>query len=179
MPALTRALVTLGSDPDLRRRMGAAGQARVRVLYDWSAVIPQMQALWAEQAAMLAHARSKGGPAVSRADPARLPLAPAPDVMFAAYPSLPRPVRATRLLCAVPLGGRPDIAQTFALRRYQASRRLIEDPARLQVILDAFTASGPAGATEAAIVAATRLAPQVVARATLWLLKYHFLSEVT
>lgn len=178
VPALTRALVTLGTDPDLRRRMGAAGQARVQALYDWRAVIPQMQALWAEQAAMLAHARTKGGQSVARADAARLPVAPAPDVMFAGYPSAPRPVRATRLLRAVPVEGRPDVMQTFALRRYQASRRLIEDPARVQTILDAFAASGPTGATEGAISAATRLAPAVVARATLWLLKYHFLVEV-
>ncbi len=178
VPALTRALVTLGTDPALRRRMGAAGQARARELYDWCQVIPQMQALWGEQSAMLVHARSKGDRGIARADAARLPVAPGPDVMFAGYPTAPPPARATRLLRVVPLEGRPDVTQTFVLRRYQASRRLIENPDRIQIILDAFGASGPAGTTERAISAATGLAPQVIARSTLWLLKYHFLVEV-
>ena len=179
VPALTRALVTLGSDPALRRKMGAAGQARVQALYDWSRVIPQMQALWAEQSAMLVHARAKGGAGIAPVNASRIPVAPSPDLMFAGYPSAPAPQRGTRKLCAVPLAARPDIAQTFALRRYQASRRLIEEPARLQTILDAFAAAGPDGATEGAVAGATQLPPQVVARATLWLLKYHFLVEVS
>jgi glycosyltransferase involved in cell wall biosynthesis len=179
VPALTRALVTLGADDGLRRRMGAAGMARARTLYDWGRVIPQMQALWAEQSALLAHARARGGPGVGRADPGRLPVGPAPDVMFASYPTAPLHGRADRLLWAVPLAGRPDVTQTFELRRYQASRRLIENPARIQAILDAFAATGPAGATEGSVAAATRTHPHIVARATLWLLKYHFLAEVT
>ncbi|MCX7288161.1 MAG: glycosyltransferase family 4 protein [Rhodobacterales bacterium] len=179
VPALTRALVTLGTDPALRRRMGAAGQARVRSLYDWRRVIPQMQALWAEQSTMLAHARTRGGRGMACADAARLPVAPAPDVMFAGYPSARLSARETRLLRAIPLAGRPDVAQTFDLRRYQASLRLIETPARIQTILDAFAASGAAGATEGAVAAATGLHPHVVGRSTLWLLKYNFLTEVT
>ncbi|GAB1363214.1 hypothetical protein MASR1M32_24500 [Rhodobacter sp.] len=59
---LTAALVALGADPARRARLGQAGQARARAVYDWSVVIPQMQALWAEQAAMLAHARAGGRP---------------------------------------------------------------------------------------------------------------------
>jgi starch synthase len=44
----------LAGDPSLRRRMGAAGQARVKGTFDWAAVIPRYLALWREQAIRLA-----------------------------------------------------------------------------------------------------------------------------
>ncbi len=174
--SLTQALVTLGTDAELRARMGAAGQARARRLYDWSVVIPQMQALWAEQGAMLAHARSSGK-APRMADPARLPVCPAPEVMFAAYPSRPAPDHSTRRLRAVKVGQLPDVTDTFALRGYIARKRLIEDPARLQSILAAWAAAGPAGATQRDVAARTGLDAHTIARSTLWLLKYHFLED--
>jgi glycosyltransferase involved in cell wall biosynthesis len=176
--ALTRALVALGTDAGLRARMGAAGTARARAVYDWSVVIPQMQALWGEQAAMLAHARSRGGPATLPANPARLPTGPAPEVMFEAYPSRPAPDRLTRRLRAVDIGPRPDIAATLALRRYAALGRLIDEPARLELVLSAHAAAGPNGATLAEVAANTGLTPAAVARITLWLTKYHFLEDV-
>jgi glycosyltransferase involved in cell wall biosynthesis len=73
------ALVALFSDPDLRRRMGAAGQARVREVFDWRVVIPQYQALWAE----LARRRA----AVPAQPPRENPYRPDPFRMFAAYPT--------------------------------------------------------------------------------------------
>jgi glycosyltransferase involved in cell wall biosynthesis len=174
---LTRTLADLAVNADLRARMGAAGRAHVRQRFDWSVIIPQMQALWTEQAAMLTHARDKGDAANTRADPGRLPVGPAPEVMFAGYPTQPGPDRGTRRLCVVGLGARPDVAETIALRRYAASGRLVEDPARIQAALQAYAATGPAGATEAEVAAATGLHPGSIARATLWLLKYHFLTE--
>lgn len=176
--ALTRALVDLGTNADLRARLGAAGQERARRLYDWSVVIPQMQALWGEQRAMLAHARAAGGPLVARVDAGLLPTGPAPEVMFSGYPSPPVADRRTRRLRVVDLGQRPDLAATFALRRYGRLNRLIEDPARLADILAAHVAAGAAGAIQAEVVAATGLHPFVIARATLWLTKYHFLEDV-
>jgi starch synthase len=50
--ATAEAFRALAVDPALRRRMGAAGQWRVREVFDWSAVIPQYQALWREQQAI-------------------------------------------------------------------------------------------------------------------------------
>jgi glycosyltransferase involved in cell wall biosynthesis len=176
--ALTRALVTLGTDPDLRRRMGRAGQARARALYDWGVVIPQMQALWGEQSDMLAHARQKGGRQVQPRNPAGLPVGPAPDLLFKAYPTAPAPDIIARRLAVTDLGPRPDIAETFDLRRYGDSRRLIESPQRLQALLDAHAAAGPPGLTLTEAAAATGLTPAATARATFWLLKYHFLQEV-
>jgi starch synthase len=42
------AIAALATDPDLRRRMGQAGRARAREVYDWAVVYRQYQALWAE-----------------------------------------------------------------------------------------------------------------------------------
>lgn len=173
--ALARALATLATDRDLRARMGAAGRARARSRFDWSVVLPRIQALWGEQAAMLAHARRKGGPLVAPRNPARTPVFPAPYEMFAAYPStLPAP---DRRLAAVPLQSRPGPARTFDLRNYALRRRLIDDPARIETILAAYCAGDDRGLTEAEVAAATGLSPASIARATLWLLKYHFLTE--
>lgn len=177
VPALTRALVTLGTDPALRRRMGKAAQVRARRLYDWSVVIPRMQALWAEQGAMLAHARRKGGRAVETRNPAVFPVGPAPDQMFRAYPTAPAPDILARRLAASDTGARPGIAETFALRRYGETRRLIAAPADLERLLAAYAAAGPAGLTLREAAAASGLAAVAVARASLWLLKYDYLTE--
>lgn len=174
--AMAGALVTLARDPDLRARMGAAARDRVRRLFDWSAVIPQMQALWGEQAAMLAHARTKGGPAIARRDPGRIPVGPAVDQMFAAYPTRFAP--ADRRLAATSAPDRPSATETFKLRNYAARRRLLEDPARIETVLAAYAATGANGATEAEIAAATRLPTAMIARVSLWLFKYHFLQQV-
>ncbi|HMS94811.1 MAG TPA: glycosyltransferase family 4 protein [Tabrizicola sp.] len=176
MGQLTGAFERLATDPELRARMGAAGQTRARALYDWSVVIPRMQELWGEQAAMLAHARAKGGSLVARADPARLPPGPAPEIMFAAYPTIPVP-DGKRRLRGVATGARPDVAQTFALRRYAASQRLIDDPDRLQAILSAFGAADADGKTVTEVAAILGLPRPQIARAALWLLKYHFLED--
>ncbi len=50
--AAAEAFRALAADPALRRRMGAAGQSRVRETFDWAAVIPQYKALWREQQAI-------------------------------------------------------------------------------------------------------------------------------
>ena len=175
VPALARALVTLATDPELAARMGANARVRARTLYDWRAVVPQMQALWAEQVAMLHHARSRRGPDVAPRDAGRLPVGPAPDEMFAAYPT--RMPAADRRLAARAPGAGLGPAEMIALRNYAMRRRFLEDPARIEAILAAFAATGPAGATEADIAAALGLPVLVVARVVTWLVKYDYLTE--
>ncbi len=50
--ATAEALVQLGGNADLRRQMGAAGQALARSVYDWAAIIPQYQTLFRELSAI-------------------------------------------------------------------------------------------------------------------------------
>ena len=77
--AAEAAIVALVNDADLRRRMGEQAQLRARQVFDWSAIIPQYQALWAEQAARLTAAE----PSQARDNP----YAPDPFNLFAGYPS--------------------------------------------------------------------------------------------
>lgn len=48
IPAAAEAVVALVENPDLRRRMGQAGQQRAREVYDWPVVYRQYQALWGD-----------------------------------------------------------------------------------------------------------------------------------
>jgi glycosyltransferase involved in cell wall biosynthesis len=75
-----RALVALLTDTDLRRTMGAQAQAQARAVFDWSAIIPQYQALWADQ-----DARRRG--TSSSPAPSTNPFAPDPFTLFAGYPT--------------------------------------------------------------------------------------------
>ena len=73
------AIAALATDPDLRRRMGEAGRARAREVFDWPVVYRQYQALWAElnaqrraaanDPALKARIRSVTGAASARLDP--------------------------------------------------------------------------------------------------------------
>lgn len=48
--AATSAFVKLFESPELRNQMGKSGEQRAREIYDWSAIIPQYESLWAELA---------------------------------------------------------------------------------------------------------------------------------
>jgi hypothetical protein len=75
-----RAIAALVEDPELRRRMGASAQIRAREVFDWSNIIPQYQALWAEQDR---RRRAAAPDDAGRTNPYR----PDPYVLFANYPS--------------------------------------------------------------------------------------------
>lgn len=78
--AAERAITALVLNPDLRRRLGAQAQARARSVFDWSAIVPQYQALWAEQ-----DARRRAAPPL--ATPRENPFRPDPFRLFGGYPT--------------------------------------------------------------------------------------------
>jgi len=75
------ALAELIASPDLRRRMGAAGRARVRERLDWPVVVGEIQALTAELAEV--RAGSPDPPRTHRMNPVRGD----PFLEFAGFPS--------------------------------------------------------------------------------------------
>ena len=81
-------LAELVTDEPMRRRMGAAGRARARSVFDWSVVFASYQALWDEQTAIR---RKAAADPASRAWLARAPRSGAdhmgPFDTFAAYPT--------------------------------------------------------------------------------------------
>ena len=76
------AFTKLFNSAELRAKMGAEGRARARHIYDWAAIIPQYEALWAS----LADIRQKAGaglPTPVHPWPARMD----PFHAFATYPT--------------------------------------------------------------------------------------------
>jgi glycosyltransferase involved in cell wall biosynthesis len=80
LAAAEAAIALLVEDGERRRGMGAAARAQARAAFDWSAIIPQYQALWAEQ-----DARRRAAAAAPSAD--INPYRPDPYVLFANYPT--------------------------------------------------------------------------------------------
>jgi glycosyltransferase involved in cell wall biosynthesis len=81
-------LVDLVEQPDLRRRMGKAGQARARETYDWAHVFRQYQALWGDlNARRLAAAQNPEEAAWVGAAPRVPPARLDPFLAFGHYPT--------------------------------------------------------------------------------------------
>ena len=80
--ATKQAFVRLFESPELRARMGQAGQQRAREVYDWSVIIGQYEALWQDQNQQREKDSGRQG-ALAHPWPARLD----PLYGFAAYPS--------------------------------------------------------------------------------------------
>jgi len=170
MPELTARILDLARNPDLRRRMGAAGAARARAQFDWAQIIPQMQDLWAEQDAM----RRAGAGGAVRYAAEGLPVAPSPTALFASYPTA-RARFAGVSFQASDLTSRASLTDVLAVRNYQGLKRMFASPDHIAAVLAAVTA-GAAGL--AAIEAATGLKTQGVERILIWLLKYGFVRRV-
>jgi glycosyltransferase involved in cell wall biosynthesis len=76
----TEAICALAVNPDLRRKLGGQAQARARGVFDWSVIVPQYQALWAEQTA---RRRAVEAPPGIMNNPFR----PDPFRLYASYPT--------------------------------------------------------------------------------------------
>ncbi len=173
--AMAQAIATLALNPDLRRRMGAAGQQRARQMFDWAQVVPRMQGLWGELSAIRAAADAALFPAIP---PARIPVGPTPMALFASYPSRIFAPGA-RCFCAVDPGARPSVRQTMDLRNYSRMGRLFEAPDHVEGVAAALVGAGTAGISLDGLVTASGYPPGRVERILLWLLKYHFAREMT
>lgn len=76
-----QALLRLAEQPDLRRRMGEAGQERARSVYAWPTIIRRYEELWGEQREWREQAIRDG--ALSRAGTSS--VAPDPFALFAGF----------------------------------------------------------------------------------------------
>ncbi len=74
------AITALVLNSELRGKLGAQAKAHARAAFDWSAIVPQYQALWAEQ-----NARRLSEPPAAP-DPIH-PFSPDPFTLFASYPT--------------------------------------------------------------------------------------------
>ncbi|MEQ8394014.1 glycosyltransferase family 4 protein [Thalassobaculum sp.] len=120
--AAAEALARLADDPALRRRMGAAGQARTLATYVWPRVIGAYEALWAE----LMERRAAAGPTAG-AEPS---IAPDP---FAAFAGFATPGRTGEMRIRATDGLDPvvELARIAALPKAVIDPRLPGDAAAL------------------------------------------------
>lgn len=172
MGELTARILDLAQNPGLRRKMGAAGQARARSTYDWAQIVPQMQALWDEQQARRTAAEAK--PARYAAD--ALPTAPSPTALFGSYPTELAGFATTRLV-ARDLSGRPGVAETMDLRDYAGVKRLFAPKAQVLAVFQAIEGAGLRGAEVAALSKGLNVPPHIIERIAMWLLKYDFIRR--
>ncbi|MBI4756644.1 MAG: glycosyltransferase family 4 protein [Betaproteobacteria bacterium] len=138
--ATARAFERLFSSPELRRQMGEAGRQRARENYDWAAIIPRYEALWAE----LAEIRAAQGAQLKHAAqpwPARMD----PFAAFAAYPTaVLKPDTRLRL-------ARTDALEALArwrgLMMVDFARSVLPSPQECEIVIQQL-AKGPRPAAE-------------------------------
>ncbi len=169
MPDMKAKIVALASNPALRARMGAAALKRVQSLYDWKAVIPQMQALWAEQIARKRAAAERS----YRIKGYSLPIGPSPSLLFGGYPTETATLMDQRFH-APDRSGQPSLTEVLALRNYQGLNRIFAEPAQIAMVYNAVLA-GQSRIIE--ICRLTQMRETFVERVVMWLLKYDFVRR--
>lgn len=172
MGELTARILDLAQNPGLRKKMGAAAQARARGTYDWAQVVPQMQALWGEQAAR----RAAGAARAVRYGADALPMSPSPTALFSAYPTEQARFGGLRLV-ARDLTGRLGLSDTLDLRDYAGVKRAFAPKPQVLALMQAIDAAGPQGAAVADMARALNLPQHIIERIAMWLLKYDFIRR--
>lgn len=162
--AMARAFVTLARDPGLRAEMGARGVMRARQIYDWQAIIPQLQDFWAELAAIRrSHVLAKS----DRTGPN--PVGPLPMDLFSAYPGQILDPAGDRVRAT---GTSDRLAQVFAARRYEQIGKPAEKLETLTTALEALAIAGADGLTAEGLAQVLGWNVLTAERAILFLLKY-------
>ncbi|MEY4872301.1 MAG: hypothetical protein RLZZ563_1631 [Pseudomonadota bacterium] len=170
---MAQAIRSLMQNADLRARLGNAGRDRARRLFDWSAVVPQMQDLFAELDAI----RRRADPARFPPTPATLlPTAPSPMAYFASFPTeiIKRGGPARYRQRSNP--SVRAIADVWALRDYPATRRVFEALPDIEKVFAAVAETGAAGIQSVEIAKATGMNILRVERCLLWLMKYDYVD---
>ncbi|MCV6597072.1 MAG: glycosyltransferase family 4 protein [Mangrovicoccus sp.] len=163
LPKLVEAVGQLASDKALRDKMGQAGVARARRLYDWRAIIPQMQDFWAELTTIR---ETQLGPSQ---DARHNPVGPLPMDLFRSYPSQTLGHGQTRLIAA----GTPEqLDVIFAARAYDKLGQPAEKQTTFEALLRALSRHGDQGASLSELSEELGLNPLSVERGCAFLLKY-------
>lgn len=167
--AYVAALTALVTNSDMRRGMGAAGQAHVRAHFDWRAVIPQYLALSKELAARREH----GTITTPRQSPSAMnPLEIDPLDLYRNYPTMALNP-SDRLAHRKVLDADGLKALDAVNGRDLYGRRVMSD-AQLLSVAAHLAASGLT--TVAALQQAVTIRPDTIIAAVLFLAKYDFVT---
>jgi len=169
--ATAQAFTRLFASPEFRQQMGEAGRQRAREVYDWAAIIPQYEALWA-QLSEIRQAQAKDLKSLPHPWPARMD----PFHAFASYP--------TQTLTPQTVLGLVDADVAMAIERVGAYRKLamvdfakvvLPSEAEIQAVFAAAGTPKPAAALIASVPAERQA---FVFRALVWLVKLGVLRVV-
>ena len=164
-------LARLIDDADLRARMGAAGVERARRLYDWAAVIPQYEAVWAELG-------SRRGRAVSAQDRGRAPANPAamdPFTLYAGYPTTA--ISGSAVLRTATAADEAEIDRLITLTGARQVRRLPARAEQIAAVAAAIATYGPLTLDD--LGTRLDLAEGTRESAVLWLAKFGLVEIAT
>lgn len=170
VPAATAAFERLFDSAALRIRMGQAGQARARAVYDWSVIIAQYEALWAQLTAL----RSAQAP-VPEYQAATWPARMDPFQAFASYPT--HTLQAHTPLALVDADAQAAMARVLAfksLAMVNFAKLVLPSDAEILSVLQAAQPGPHAAASLVSRVSADRQG--FVFRSLAWLLKLHVLK---
>lgn len=163
--AAANAFKQLFSSPELRQRMGEAGRQRATEVYDWAAIIPQYEALWAQQNE-LRQAQAKDLKPLAHPWPARLD----PFHAFASYPT--RIIALETVLRLTDIDAQAAIARVTAynqLAMVNFAKVVLPADAEVKTVLKAAEAGGKTAADLIRSIPAERQA--FVFRSLVWLVK--------
>ncbi|MEM1275255.1 MAG: glycosyltransferase family 4 protein [Pseudomonadota bacterium] len=165
IPAMADALAALIANPDLRKRMGAAGRARVLAHFDWSAIIPQYQALWQEL--------DKRRAAADRADHLMSnPAAMDPTVLYSGYPTAA--LNAEAYLESAKALDVSEIQDLFDLLGNTAINRCVVSPTNLAWISSLVRDQGPLTVSD--VIEKSGFSIEAGNAAILWLVKFDLIT---
>jgi glycosyltransferase involved in cell wall biosynthesis len=171
---MAQAIRGLMLNPDLRARMGKAGQKRAQTLFDWAAVVPQMQDLFAELGAIRAAADPKRFPPTPAS---LLPTGPSPMAYFSSFPTEQIKRAGPERYVMRPIPNPLPVRDTWNLRNYAPTRRIFEPLADIEKVAAAVEAAASDGAASTTIAEATGISVLRVERCLLWLLKYDYVER--
>jgi starch synthase len=135
--ATTQALVTLITNPELRKKMGENGQQRVKETYDWQVIIPQYEQLW-HRLAEIRTSSVTSAPLQPNTPP--YPLCDDPFRLFSHYPTTQ--LKDDMLLGLGSLGNSEglEVINKHWITNYGADKRL--SPQIIQAILETIKEQG-------------------------------------
>lgn len=165
IPELAEAFSALARDEDLRARMGAAGRERVRRLYDWAAVVPQYEALWADQTARRMRDMPTSSP---QPDGPWNPNSIDPFALYGKYPT--KILRPEARLSADRDVNEDDIKELMRLTGAVHFKRMVSPAEDLAVIHHAVRTLGPVSFGE--LNQRTRAGDGILEASVLWMAKF-------
>ncbi len=169
VPDFAEKIAVLATNDDLRASMGEAGRKRAAQIYDWSQIIPQYEAFWAELDSIRRAAKRSE---VDRYKDVPSPVAPPIFDFFACYPTVQSFAPEVRFSLAAN-ASEDRLKLIYQARNYQTVKRT---PLNLKAASEVLGLIGDWKAKAApdftALLKASEHGEEVVEKTLIWLLKY-------